>query len=83
MKNYVKLYEDFDPAMQKKKIAQRLKVLSEKDKKYKEQMASATKRGDTLQASIIQNRMEINQLEKEKSALKNGIVDLKIKKMKG
>ena len=77
------IYEAYNPAEQKKRIGKRQKVLMAKDAKYKEQLSNAEARGDTLQSAIIKNRIDINQLEKEKIILKIDIIALKIKKMKG
>lgn len=80
MEEYVKLYEDFNPGEQKKKIADRIKNIKDRISRRGDSLDNAEEKGHELSAEILRKRIEIDNHSLEQQALKSEIVDLKNQK---
>lgn len=82
MRNYVKLYEEFNPSEAKSKLAIRLTKVKGRMDHRKAKIDSASKRGDQTSAAIHKTKMDIDKLDVEKIKLKNSVIDLRVKRDK-
>jgi len=82
VKNYVKLYEDFNPNEEKQKIADKRKRLKEKTENRKESIKRAEKAQDPTRVELNKTKLEIYNLDGEVLDKKDEVIDLRVKRIK-
>lgn len=80
MKEYVKLYEEFNPGEQKKKISERVKNIKDRMSRRQDSLKRAKEKGHELSAEILSKRIDSDNLSLEQQKLKAEIVNLRSQK---
>lgn len=79
---YVKMYEEFNPNVSKRRNSDRRRMLLDKYKKRPQQIKDSEDKGDELSAELYKKRAEVDRLEIKKTDIIDDIIDIKTKRMK-